>query len=556
MKLKDATVTEYIQEIKQLIQLTDLAEAQLVLDEASELYPENFQLKLLGGRIRTKADGDAAGELYYKSLKEKFPGRAIIDVELAKLAIYGSQFEVATNYINSAKEKGLQKGASLDLESRVASGAGDILLAKNLLSESIKEEYITNIQRIIRLVELFLRLDDYESAKQTIDQLCETYPDNVIVRKRAFEVAKFAPGEEDALLLWLKISPDNPEVNLQALRFYRMMGHREKAKSLLLKGLERNWDSHKLFRRARWVLGSFKADDHIKVVRRAIEWAQSVTQEDSLRVRLFAKELLIELGGPVPALLQNFENSEAPLLQDWFDLTPDDKQLKRPVKFESYSEDVNVACTENHSPVVIVFTGLADKAMLPAKALDRFFAAKGWTAIYLQDSNRILYNEGIRSVAESFEDTLSYLRALLKELKATHLITFGTSAGGYGALRYGVELGAEKILGFSAPTNITEGFLANDGRGQVVTRRFKRLEADALDIKGVIRKTNYSGKIELYYAENHPQDSMHALYLADEPTVALRPLKGLDVHYSLLPLIQNEKFLGILDTVDQSLREK
>lgn len=199
--------------------------------------------------------------------------------------------------------------------------------------------------------------------------------------------------------------------------------------------------------------------------------------------------------------------------------------------------------------IALVFTGLADQAMFPLPIFDRYLATLNLTAVYLRDHNRLLYNNGISSLASDFAGTVKSLHSLVSDLGTRRLITIGTSAGGYAAIRYGLALDAECIVGFSAPTNLTADFLADDGRGRAVARRLQTLPADALDALPLIQARERPTPIHLVYGEDMREDRRHALHLEGASGVNLHPLPGVDIHGSLGVLAQEKKLLPFLTSV-------
>jgi len=111
--------------------------------------------------------------------------------------------------------------------------------------------------------------------------------------------------------------------------------------------------------------------------------------------------------------------------------------------------------------------------------------------------------------------------------------SFGHSAGGYGALHFGVDRQAERILALSCVTNVSPEFAAESGdpRAKVVARRIGRSAPKTLQSF----KHRFNGEqsippIDLVYSQGSMYDRIHAEHLGDAPGVTLHPIQGVERH--------------------------
>jgi hypothetical protein len=137
---------------------------------------------------------------------------------------------------------------------------------------------------------------------------------------------------------------------------------------------------------------------------------------------------------------------------------------------------------------------------------------------------------------------------MLRDFGTKRLWTIGYSAGGLGAIRYGVELGADRALSFAGMTNV--GHDAPDrfeyGLALVRKRLEARLSAEILDLKLFLTSRQYATKIELFYGAEMPRDKAWALHLAGAGNVTLRSIEGLNDHEILRWLALNCDLRGLL----------
>lgn len=227
------------------------------------------------------------------------------------------------------------------------------------------------------------------------------------------------------------------------------------------------------------------------------------------------------------------------------------EQPVREVLRDDRRAEIQLAAGDPGAPVVIVFTGLADKVSVPLNTMDRLLAARGLNAIYCRDFSRRMYVHGIESLGPDAAGTADALRSLLEKLDATRVFTLGNSVGGHGAIHYGLRLKADAVLSYAGPTNATSGFLSTfDERAAVVARKLNRHPiADELDLKPLAAGCDGRVQIHLIYGAGMPQDRVHAKHLAGVPGVHLHGDPECADHDVLSHHIANGKFVTLLEQV-------
>ncbi|MGI8839515.1 MAG: tetratricopeptide repeat protein [Caulobacteraceae bacterium] len=99
--------------------------------------------------------------------------------------------------------------------------------------------------------------------------------------------------------------------------------------------------------------------------------------------------------------------------------------------------------------LLLVFSGAMNRAFLSLDILHRILRKTGVSIAYLRDLERTLYFGGIVGLGADFNSTTEALRDLQRRSGARRLMMFGNCIGCGGALRYGLALGAEAVLGVS-----------------------------------------------------------------------------------------------------------
>jgi hypothetical protein len=187
--------------------------------------------------------------------------------------------------------------------------------------------------------------------------------------------------------------------------------------------------------------------------------------------------------------------------------------------------------------VLLIFTGLGQKTALPLELIHPLLTPCGVSLVYLRDRQRLLYLNGIASLGDSYGETLAALGRLLPDT-TRRLLCFGNSAGGYGALRYGLDLGAERVLGMGAPTDLRPDTLAADARGRAVCLRLeKRVPEMAVDLRPLFESAPRRPRVDLWYGDDMPQDTLHAENLRGVDGVGLHDIAGCAQHDILWHLV-------------------
>lgn len=203
--------------------------------------------------------------------------------------------------------------------------------------------------------------------------------------------------------------------------------------------------------------------------------------------------------------------------------------------------------------VCLVFGGLAHGSSqrvfdLLAPILDKL----GVGAVYLMDRQKVLFLNGVEEIADGYEGTLKALRELLPE-QATTISCIGCSAGGYGALRYAIDLKAASALLFSSPTKLGAEVYASDGRARLIAKRIDETVPHlAVNLAQALEHSEHKPNVHLWYGGAMPQDREHALNMAGLHGVTLHELQDYAQHNVFFHLASTGQLEG---AVRQALLE-
>lgn len=242
-----------------------------------------------------------------------------------------------------------------------------------------------------------------------------------------------------------------------------------------------------------------------------------------------------ELAALVPELVPDDKSIRSALRDD----CPPDEALKRPAIEDDGHSDCIVA-RGGRKAAVLVFTGLADRMVMPLPLFDRYLAELDLTAIYLRDTKRIGYFHGVTSLGGDYDATILRLKEMLVDLSALAVHAVGNSAGGMAAVSYGLDLGARQVLTFSAPLALTTATGEFDQRANVFLHRLlSQVPDERRHLRERLAECKGRTEVHLYYGADMPEDRTHAEAMADAPCVTLHPISGLAGHGALFRVAEN-----------------
>ena len=211
---------------------------------------------------------------------------------------------------------------------------------------------------------------------------------------------------------------------------------------------------------------------------------------------------------------------------------------------------VQVAPHAGADTVVFAFTGGSRRLGIPVTIMQRFFAARGVHVVYLRDANRQMYRNGVTGLGGSRATSLDALRAIASDLGATRIVTFGASMGGYAALWYGLDLGAEAVLALSASTRLDVSRMTRRWRLRAEAELGRALvdsDLEPFNLRALYEGAPKPPRVRLVYSAELESDRQHAENMAGLPRVALDALEGEATHSSWRLLVVSGGFEETLD---------
>jgi tetratricopeptide (TPR) repeat protein len=207
---------------------------------------------------------------------------------------------------------------------------------------------------------------------------------------------------------------------------------------------------------------------------------------------------------------------------------PGEALWKRPPLVPAGQQELQILATAGAEMAVLVFTGADDGISMPLNLFDRYLAPLEVTTIYLKDFRRLVYLRGIRSVSDDYPGALAALRTILERYGAKRLATIGSGDGAFAAIRYGVELGAARVLATGPVTHLPEEPVSrldqrrNFGRAQIAAM----VAPDMTDLKPFLESRTHPTKIELFFRQEDERERGEARRISHVPGVRLHPIAG------------------------------
>jgi hypothetical protein len=251
--------------------------------------------------------------------------------------------------------------------------------------------------------------------------------------------------------------------------------------------------------------------------------------------------------GPVPA--GGYESLIFKLLAGWFTLTPE-QQASVPVFEDDLSADFQFVPAARSERMLLVFCGMAQRfGGCPLALIHRYLGRLGVHLLYLRDHDNLFYLNGQQRDHYNLAQTLERIRALSEQHGANQLLTIGTSSGGFGALHWGLELSAERIVSLAGPTNLQRILpnLRERQQGIGVPEPY-RASTWAADGASRLRQPGHQPRFHLVYAAENSNDVRFAQDLGDPlpAHVSVAALEDSDAHNVLIPLVEKDGLESLL----------
>lgn len=484
-----------------------LEEAEKLLLSAAERFPDHEQIAFsLASIANLRRDWPSALHRW-ASVRQKFPANPASYVgSITALNGAGRAEEVdallpaAEVVLDAARANGSNVGPSLWLELTIARTRSDWPTVRRCADELIASDPVHSTHALLARAQACWHAEEVEEAAHAADQVLERDP----TLTEALIIGAWAAS----------VRGDGTK----ALGFYQQL-------AALNPGT------------ARWPLKRVELLNWLGEVDTAVAELEVLCERwpDDPAVKAFLK-------GPGAALARKPESAAGPPAEGTEDVyraleeaAPPQSCWLRPLVRPLPNLEMHIAAVTGATTAALVFTGAADGVSMPLAIFDRYLAAMSMTVIYLKDFQRLVYLRGIRSVGAGFPGTVAALRGLLASLGIERLVTFGNCDGGFAAIRYGVELGADRIVAVSPATHFPQASQRlEQARNFKRVRIFQNVPPEMRDLQPYLLSRTYETQIRVLYLQESERERLHALHIAGASNVILQPVAGDEKHSSAL----------------------
>jgi tetratricopeptide (TPR) repeat protein len=207
---------------------------------------------------------------------------------------------------------------------------------------------------------------------------------------------------------------------------------------------------------------------------------------------------------------------------------PQQAAWRRPILIDDPRQDVQLVNVAGAETALLVFSNDTDTLSIPLALFDRFMAPWPVSVVYLKDFDRLRYLRGIRSLAGNYVGAREALRQIIAGLGARRVLALGACNGGSAAIRYGIELGAERIVCFAAATRLTpEAPTRLRQKQNFMRHRLSEAVPEGLpDLRPFLQARGRHARVDYFYYANDPREAADADHIADLPGIQLHPHPG------------------------------
>ncbi|MDR6984047.1 Tfp pilus assembly protein PilF [Rheinheimera pacifica] len=520
-------LAESLAAIKVLVRDGSIDEATRQADTLITDHPKSLPLLMVRALIDEKTDDKDAASKRYKAIVEAFPLVSQPVVSLCRLAIQEQSFEDAQGYLSKLIELDCPPQQILRLKVSLAQQQKDQPAEKAALLELVTILEKPEEKTLARLASLYLKSSQFDLLRDIVDRSLLIYPESDLFILYRLKLAENEGDAQSAIMFCQQLVTKEPlQVKwiVTLLKLLVHAGESEQAERVVRSALDNNLASAQLCSVASTML--LPSD----MKQRLLSWAEAVNEQSTPADQIAAADVLLNLSGLAIADLTSDSASGSATAATLAQFNaPTDTELKRPL-LQDKMEEVTITQSPTADTIVIVFTGLANRTGMPLAILDRYFAKLNVSTVYLRDPTRLLFNNGVSALGNCFDTSIEYLQDIITASGASKVVTFGISAGGFAAIRYGLALKADLILGFGAAINLNADFLKDDGRAKIIVKRLQGLPANVRDLKPLMQASAGDIPIHLYYCEHMSQDSLHAKHVQNVSGVVLHELKNEKEH--------------------------
>ncbi len=199
------------------------------------------------------------------------------------------------------------------------------------------------------------------------------------------------------------------------------------------------------------------------------------------------------------------------------------------------SESVMIQRRADATRVILVFTGNDQRVWVPVQVFQSYLPEDAHI-VFLRDPSHAGHKYGLNALGFGYENTLGGLKRLIQSLGAHQIYCIGSSTGGFAAMRYGLDLGAERILAF-VPTTYDDTPDLAKLQDFLQTDLHLAQPPGGDDLRQVYVTAPRRADVTIVYGGANLDDARQARHMQDVPSVTLIELPDYAGHDVVSELI-------------------
>jgi hypothetical protein len=193
------------------------------------------------------------------------------------------------------------------------------------------------------------------------------------------------------------------------------------------------------------------------------------------------------------------------------------------------------------SRIAFIFFGSLLDSMGTAGVRSRLHRMNA-NCIYLHDDRFLNFGLGVRQCGADIRQTDAAVMQRVRDWGVDRIITVGSSAAAFTAIKRAFPLNAYACVTFSPFTTFADAHHQQDGRGKAIVDRCRTLAPDMLiDLVPLLAERDPALKLVCFYSKGLPRDAWHAERVQCVQDTFMMPL-NLETHGLLGPVIGNGMF--------------
>jgi pimeloyl-ACP methyl ester carboxylesterase len=224
------------------------------------------------------------------------------------------------------------------------------------------------------------------------------------------------------------------------------------------------------------------------------------------------------------------------------------RHLPAPLAFrDDPTAEIQVVRRPGCDAVLLCFCAREGTLGFPLNFVHEWLGRLPVSLIYIKDFRDLYGALGYTALGHDRASSVVALRQLARDLGGKRIYALGVSLGGYAALYYGLQVGAEAVLSLCGATDLTPDFNeVFEPASPFHSNLLVQAPDYARNLQDVYAAAKRRPRVLMVFSTGHVRDRKHAEQMAALPDVELVPIGDSSLHNVLQPLIRRGQFFPLL----------